>query len=65
MHPVFNPPEVWNEFLGSKEKHSERISIFMGVPTMYISLLNEYDSSLTKNERMVEYVKATCSKKIR
>ncbi|XP_054276873.1 malonate--CoA ligase ACSF3, mitochondrial-like [Macrosteles quadrilineatus] len=65
MHSAFNPSEVWNEFLGKKEGSTDRISVFMGVPTMYINLLNEYDQSLTKNERMVEYVKATCSEKIR
>ncbi|KAG8284448.1 Acyl-CoA synthetase member 3, mitochondrial, variant 2 [Homalodisca vitripennis] len=65
MHPLFNPKEVWNEFLSRREDTSDRVSIFMGVPTMYINLLNEYDQSLTKNERMVEYVKATCSQKIR
>uniref|UniRef100_A0A1B6FIG5 AMP-dependent synthetase/ligase domain-containing protein n=1 Tax=Cuerna arida TaxID=1464854 RepID=A0A1B6FIG5_9HEMI len=63
MHPAFNPKEVWNEFLSGQEGTSDRVSIFMGVPTMYINLLNEYDQSLTKNERMVEYVKATCSQK--
>jgi malonyl-CoA/methylmalonyl-CoA synthetase len=65
MHSAFNPTEVWNEFLGRKEETDDRVSIFMGVPTMYINLLNEYDRSLTKNERMVEYVKATCSQRLR
>uniref|UniRef100_A0A1B6LN02 AMP-dependent synthetase/ligase domain-containing protein n=3 Tax=Graphocephala atropunctata TaxID=36148 RepID=A0A1B6LN02_9HEMI len=65
MHPAFNPTEVWNELLSRREDHSERVSIFMGVPTMYINLLNEYDQTLTKTERMVEYVKATCSQKVR
>jgi len=65
MHSSFNPTEIWNEFLGRKEGFNDRVTIFMGVPTIYINLLNEYDRSLTKTERMVEYVKATCSKKIR
>jgi len=48
MHSAFNPAEVWNEFLGRREGTSDRISVFMGVPTMYMNLLNEYDRSLTK-----------------
>lgn len=65
MHPLFNPTEVWNEILGGNEHYSDRVSIFMGVPTMYINMLNEYDRTLTKNERMVEYVKAKCSERVR
>lgn len=65
MHSSFNAMEIWNEILARHEDNAERVSVFMGVPTMYINLLNEYDRSLTKNERMVEYVKATCSQKIR
>lgn len=65
MLPSFNPEKVWNYLLGSVGDPIEQVNIFMGVPTMYVKLLKEYDRAYKKTERIIEYVKAVCSEKVR
>lgn len=65
MLPSFDACEIWRQLLGVKLPTSERVNMFMGVPTMYAKLVDKYIQSLTKNERMVDYVRAECSQKFR
>lgn len=65
MLPTFNSEKVWNCFLSRADSSNEHVNIFMGVPTMYVKLIHEYERTLTKTQRMVEFVKAVCSTKIR
>ncbi|CAH0390065.1 unnamed protein product [Bemisia tabaci] len=65
MRPNFDPAEVWHYLLALKQTPEERVNIFMGVPTMYVKLIEEYDKALSKTEKMVEYVKSHCEKNIR
>uniref|UniRef100_A0A1B6DM65 AMP-dependent synthetase/ligase domain-containing protein n=1 Tax=Clastoptera arizonana TaxID=38151 RepID=A0A1B6DM65_9HEMI len=65
IHPVFNPKSVWGCLTGGVGNSEEQVNVFMGVPTMYVQLLKEYKSSFKKSERMIEYVKAVCSEKVR
>lgn len=63
MLPKFNPKEVWHHLLATTS--SSRITIFTGVPTMYVKLLEEYENSFSKKIKLVDFVKATCSQKVR
>ncbi|XP_075238541.1 acyl-CoA synthetase family member 3 [Lycorma delicatula] len=65
MLPSFDASEIWKQILGVKLPECERINIYMGVPTMYVKLIDKYMQSLTKNERMVDYVRAVCLQKMR
>lgn len=65
MLPTFNPEKVWNCFLSQGENPNENVNLFMGVPTMYVKLIDEYERTLTKTQRLVEFVKAACNVKIR
>lgn len=46
-------------------KAADRVNVFMGVPTIYIKLIEEYDSIFGKNEKMREYIQKILSDKIR
>lgn len=65
MLPKFNASDVWHHLLAIKVGSDRRVTVFTGVPTMYVKLIEEYENSLSKNERMVNYVKVTCSQKMR
>lgn len=65
MLPEFTPNEVWSNLLAVKKSASERISVFMGVPTMYVKLIDEYDALFADNKRQVEFIRTHLSQKIR
>lgn len=65
MLPKFDAVAVWNKLLSINVPTSERVNLMMGVPTMYVKLIEEYEKLFSENQRMVEYVKATCSQRIR
>lgn len=65
MLPKFDANNVWNHLLALKVGASRRVTVFTGVPTMYVKLIEEYERSLSKSERVVEFVKTSCSQKIR
>ena len=44
---------------------SDRVNVFMGVPTMYVKLIEEYEQIFSTNEKMREYVKVVMSNKVR
>ncbi|XP_055535420.1 malonate--CoA ligase ACSF3, mitochondrial [Wyeomyia smithii] len=65
MLPKFDSSSVWSYLLNVNMTTKERVNIFMGVPTMYNLLIQEYDSVFGKNARMCDYVKTHCKNKIR
>lgn len=65
MLPKFNATDVWTWLLAIEQYYGYRVNMFMGVPTMYVKLIENYEKMFEKNDRMVEYVKAVCSQKIR
>lgn len=64
MLPEFKANEVWLYLLGIKKVH-KRINIFMGVPTMYSKLIQEYDELFASNKRQAEFIKNTMTQKMR
>ncbi|XP_050544762.1 malonate--CoA ligase ACSF3, mitochondrial isoform X2 [Daktulosphaira vitifoliae] len=65
MLPKFNANDVWTWLLAIDQYYGYRVNMFMGVPTMYVKLIENYEKMFEKNDRMVEYIKAVCSQKIR
>jgi len=58
----FNEGKVWSHLLGVNKSHP--VTIFPATPTMYKKLL-EKSSSIFTDKKSRDYVKASCSKKIR
>lgn len=65
MIPKFDPAIVWSTLLNVNLPSKERISVFMAVPTIYSLLVAEYEKVFGQNERMVDYIRQQCEKKIR
>lgn len=65
MLSKFDPDAVWSTLLNVNLPSKDRVNLFMAVPTIYSLLIAEYDKVFGKNERMVEYIRAQCEKKIR
>ncbi|XP_067006319.2 malonate--CoA ligase ACSF3, mitochondrial [Anabrus simplex] len=65
MLPKFESARVWANLLAINMAATERVNVFMAVPTIYMMLIEEYDRIFSKNARMKEYIRAVCSQKIR
>lgn len=65
MLPQFSASKVWAQLLAIRMKAADRVNVFMGVPTSYVKLLEEYEHIFSKNEKMREYIQKTLSEKIR
>ncbi|KAL0277305.1 UNVERIFIED_CONTAM: hypothetical protein PYX00_004643 [Menopon gallinae] len=65
MLPEFVTNDVWSNLLAVKKSASERVSVFMGVPTMYVKLIEEYDELFAANKRQVEFIRTVLSQKVR
>lgn len=65
MHDRFDSHNVWSALLGINAPAKDRANMFMGVPTIYNFLIDEYDKIFAKNSRMVEYIENHCKKNIR
>lgn len=65
MLPKFKAADVWTWLLAIEQYYGYRVNMFMGVPTMYVKLIEHYEKTFENNGRMEEYVKAVCSQKIR
>jgi malonyl-CoA/methylmalonyl-CoA synthetase len=65
MLPKFDSDVVWSYLLNVNMPQKDRISVFMGVPTSYHYLIQEYDKLFSKSEQMSEYIKTHCQNKIR
>ncbi|KAJ4428727.1 hypothetical protein ANN_25720 [Periplaneta americana] len=49
MLPKFEPSRVWSYLLAINMQASERVNVFMAVPTIYMKLVEEYDHIFNKN----------------
>lgn len=65
MLPKFDASVVWANLLGLNMSNSERPTVFMAVPTIYSKLITEYQRKIAGNPKLKEYVKSTCSSKMR
>ncbi|KAJ1519395.1 hypothetical protein ONE63_004687 [Megalurothrips usitatus] len=65
MLPSFSSSKVWAQLLAIRMKAADRVNVFMGVPTSYIKLIEEYELIFSKNEKMREYIQKILSEKIR
>lgn len=65
MQRHFDPATVWSTLLNVNLPSKDRVNIFMAVPTIYSLLIAEYEKVFSKNDRMVEYIRAQCEKNIR
>jgi len=65
MLPKFEASAVWANLLGTKMSNAERPSVFTAVPTVYSKLIQEYETKFATNPKLKEFVKTTCSTKMR
>lgn len=65
MQRHFDPTAVWSTLLNVNLPSKERVNLFMAVPTIYSLLIGEYEKAFSNDDRMVEYIKTQCEKKIR
>lgn len=65
MMKKFDKNIAWSHLLGINTASFDRVSIFMGVPTMYYQLIDEYEQIFKKNQRVVDYIKSTLKNKVR
>ena len=65
MLPKFEASTVWANLLGTKMSNAERPSVFTAVPTVYSKLIQEYETKFATNPKLKEFVKTTCSTKMR
>ncbi|GLV36366.1 Acyl-CoA synthetase family member 3 [Carabus blaptoides fortunei] len=65
MLPKFESNAVWSHLLAINTSTTDRITVYMGVPTMYAKLVLEYERIFMKNPRVVEYIKTTLKNKVR
>ncbi|XP_015599130.1 acyl-CoA synthetase family member 3, mitochondrial [Cephus cinctus] len=65
MLQKFETSSVWGQLLAVNTQNTERVNMYMAVPTSYMKLIQEYDQLFNKNAKMKEYIHAVCSTKIR
>lgn len=65
MLPKFETESVWSYLLNINMPQKDRVSLFMGVPTIYNYLIQDYDKLFSKNNQMKDYIKTHCKNKIR
>lgn len=65
MQSKFDPSTVWSTLLNVNAPSKDRVNLFMAVPTIYSLLIAEYEKVFSKNDKMVEYIRVQCEKRIR
>ncbi len=65
MLSKFSSDNVWSYLLNVNMPVKDRITLFMGVPTMYNFLIQEYEKLFSKKSQMCEYIRSHCQQKIR
>lgn len=65
MLPKFETEALWMHLLNIGLPQKDRVSVFMGVPTIYSYLIAEYDKLFKSKQQMAEHIKNHCSSKIR
>lgn len=58
----FDAKKTWAELLSTEE---QRPNVLMGVPTVYVKLIEEYDNTFAKSPTKVAFVKQTLKQKMR
>jgi len=65
--PQFDPVKVWSQLLGvgvNSGKPLTKVTTFPGLPSQYVKLLTQAEV-IFKDKKSRDYVKATCSKRLR
>lgn len=65
MLPKFETESVWSYLLNINMPQKDRVSLLMGVPTIYNYLIQDYDKLFSKNNQMKDYIKTHCKNKVR
>lgn len=65
MLQKFETERVWELLLNLNMPQKDRVTLFMGVPTIYTYLIQEYDKLFKNDSQMAEYIKLHCQNKIR
>lgn len=65
MLPKFDASSLWSQLLAVNVQNTDRVNLFMGVPTIYVKLIQEYEQRFNSNDKMKEYIHNVCSTKIR
>lgn len=65
MLPKFETEALWTHLLNISLPQKDRVSVFMGVPTIYSYLIAEYDKLFKSKQQMAEHIRNHCSSKIR
>lgn len=65
MLPKFETSNVWSQLLAVNMPNSERVNMYMAVPTIYMKLIHEFDQLFSKNNKIKEYIYNVCSTKMR
>lgn len=65
MLPKFETERVWTYLLNINMPQKDRVTLYMGVPTIYNYLIQEYDKLFKKDSQMTDYIRQHCSNKIR
>lgn len=56
---------VWSYLLGINASSDQKVTVFMGVPTIYTKLIEEYKKVFSNDSKMCEYIKNTLKAKVR
>lgn len=65
MHPRFDSASIWAALLNLNAPSKDRITIFIGDPSMYSFLISEYDKKIASNPRMKDFIRTQCINRIR
>lgn len=65
MMPKYETQKVFSRLLNINLPQKDRITLYMGVPTIYSLLIQEYDKSFKKDSQICEYIKTHCQSKVR
>lgn len=65
MLPKFETEALWTHLLNIGLPQKDRVSVFMGVPTIYSYLIAEFDKLFKSKQQMAEHIRNHCSSKIR
>ncbi|KAL1115049.1 hypothetical protein AAG570_007080 [Ranatra chinensis] len=61
----FDPADVWVQMLAIEKSAVDCVNMLMATPSHYVRLIEKYDSSLSKSQRFVDYVRSSCSRRMR
>jgi long-subunit acyl-CoA synthetase (AMP-forming) len=62
MLQKFDAVRVWKELLSTSDK---RPNVLMGVPTVWVKLVEQFEKDFANDPKKVEFIKETLSAKMR